>query len=161
MPGFLEGQLAVVTGASRGNGAAIAEALAREGAHVVLTARDAIALEAVDDRIHEAGGSSTLAPLDLTQPDAIARLAAAMGNRWHALDILVLNLALPGEEEALIAGFDTMLRRSPGSHVIAKPGNLGRTPRAIAEVVIELLRKDVAPTHFPRLRATPRGGHRS
>ena len=152
MSGFLETQLAVVTGASRGIGAAIAEALGREGAHVVLTARDAAALEAVEDRIHAAGGSATIAPLDLTEPDSIARLAAAVAGRWHALDILVLNAAMLGTltpvaqidgkefnrlltlnllaQQALIAGFDPMLRRSPGARVLAITSSVGRTPRA-------------------------------
>lgn len=152
MPGFLETQLAVVTGASRGIGAATAEALAREGAHVVLTARDAAGLEAVEDRIHAAGGSATIAPLDLTEPDAIARLAAAISGRWHALDILVLNAAMLGTltpvaqidgkelnwlltlnllaQQALIAGFDPMLRRSHGAQVIGMTSSVGRAPRA-------------------------------
>ena len=81
MSGFLVTRHGVVNGASRGIGAAIAEALAREGAHVVLTARDATALEAVEERIHSAGGSATIAPMDLTESDAVARLAAAMGSR--------------------------------------------------------------------------------
>ena len=75
MTGFLEGRLALVTGASRGIGAATAEALAAEGAHVILTARSVPDLEAVEDRIHKAGGSSSIAPLDLTESDSIARLA--------------------------------------------------------------------------------------
>src|SRR5215207_3385451 len=90
------GQLALVTGASRGIGAATAEALAGAGAHVVLVARTAAAMEAVEDRIHEAGGSATIAPLDLTQPDSVAKLAAAISERWEALDILVLNAAMLG-----------------------------------------------------------------
>ena len=66
MTGFLETELALVTGASRGIGAALAEALARDGAHVVLTAREAAGLEAVEERIHQAGGTATIAPMDLT-----------------------------------------------------------------------------------------------
>ena len=96
MSGFLEGQLALVTGASRGIGAATAEALAREGAHVVLTARTAAGLEVVEERIHDGGGNATIAPLDLTDGDSIARLAAAIGERWQALDLLVLNAATLG-----------------------------------------------------------------
>ncbi len=67
MSQFLQGRIALVTGASRGIGAATAEALAREGAHVVLTARTAADLEAAEDRIHLAGGTATIAPLDLTE----------------------------------------------------------------------------------------------
>src|ERR671918_1577062 len=92
----LDGKLALVTGASRGIGAATAEALAAAGAHVILVARTATALEEVEERIHAAGGSATIAPLDLTQGDAIAKLAAAVGERWQALDILVLNAAMLG-----------------------------------------------------------------
>ena len=88
------GQLALVTGASRGIGAATAEALAGAGAHVVLTGRDGKALEAVEERIHAAGGSATIAPVDLAEADGIARLAAAIGQRWRALDILVINAAI-------------------------------------------------------------------
>src|SRR3954471_12025280 len=93
---FLAGRLALVTGASRGIGAATAEALAGAGAHVVLTARTAADLEAVEERIHAAGGSATIAPLDLTESDSIARLAAAAAERWERLDILVLNAAMLG-----------------------------------------------------------------
>ena len=152
MPGFLDGQVALVTGASRGIGAATAEALAREGAHVVLAARTAGALEEVEDRIHEAGGSSTIAPLDLTEAESIARLAAAMAERWQALDILVLNAAMLGTltpvpnidgkeftklltlnllaPQALIAAFDTLLRKSAKGRVLAVTSSVGRQPRA-------------------------------
>jgi short-subunit dehydrogenase len=93
---FLEGRVALVTGASRGIGAATAEALAASGAHVILVARTADALEEVEERIATAGGSATIAPLDLTESDSIARLAAAIAGRWNALDILVLNAATLG-----------------------------------------------------------------
>ena len=66
-----EGQVALVTGASRGIGAATAEALAAAGAHVILTGRDTKALEAVEERIFAAGGAATIAPLDLGEVDAI------------------------------------------------------------------------------------------
>src|SRR3546814_5185643 len=79
-----EGKLALVTGASRGIGAAIAEALGRERAHVVLTARTASGLEDVEERIHAAGGSATIAPLDLTDGESIGRLAKAVGERWRS-----------------------------------------------------------------------------
>ena len=152
MPGFLDGQVALVTGASRGIGAATAEALAREGAHVVLAARTAGALEEVEERIHQAGGSATIAPLDLAEGESIARLAAAMAERWEALDILVLNAAMLGTltpvpsidgkeftklltlnllaPQALIAAFDTMLRKSGGGRVLAVTSSVGRQPRA-------------------------------
>ena len=71
-------QIALVTGASRGIGAATALALAKAGAHVLLTGRDTKALESVEEKIHETGGSATIAPVDLTEPDGIARLATAV-----------------------------------------------------------------------------------
>src|SRR5215813_10762486 len=92
----LSGKLALVTGASRGIGAATAEALAAAGAHVILVARTASALEEVEQRVHEAGGSATIAPLDLTQGESIGKLAAAIAERWEKLDILVLNAAKLG-----------------------------------------------------------------
>ena len=91
--GPLAGQLALVTGASRGIGAATAMALAAQGAHVVLVARTGKDLEAVEDAIFQAGGSATIAPVDLSEPDGIARLASALSGRWKALDILVINAA--------------------------------------------------------------------
>ncbi|MBN9787555.1 oxidoreductase [Pseudonocardia sp. TMWB2A] len=148
----LDGQLALVTGASRGIGAATAEALAALGAHVVLTARTAEALEEVEERIHQAGGSATIAPLDLADGDSVARLATALAGRWKALDILVLNAAILGTltpvtsidtkefnrvltlnllaQQALITGFDPMLRRSDAGKVIAITSSVGRAPRA-------------------------------
>ena len=90
----LEGCIALVTGASRGIGGATAQALAAAGAHVVLTARKAKDLEAVEEAIHQAGGTATIAPLDLTESDSIARLANAVSERWGRLDILVINAAV-------------------------------------------------------------------
>src|SRR5688500_5690245 len=92
----LAGRTTLVTGASRGIGAATAEALARAGAHVILTGRTAEDLEGVEERIHSAGGTATIAPMDLTQNDSIARLATAVAERWGSLDILVLNAAMLG-----------------------------------------------------------------
>ncbi len=66
MAGAFESKIALVTGASRGIGAATATAIAAQGAHVILTARNAKDLEAVEDAIFDAGGSATIAPLDLT-----------------------------------------------------------------------------------------------
>src|SRR3954462_7542483 len=99
----LSGKLALVTGASRGIGAATAEALGKAGAHVILTARTTGGLEEVEERIHEAGGSATIAPLDLTDGESIGRLAAAVAERWQALDYLVLNAAMLGSLAAVQA----------------------------------------------------------
>lgn len=143
--------IALVTGASRGIGAATAEALARDGHHVVLVARTAGALEEVEDRIHAAGGKATIAPLDLAEGDSIARLASAIASRWERLDTLVLNAAMLGTltpvaaidpkefnrtltlnllaQQAMIANFDPLLRRSAAGKVIAVTSSVGRTPR--------------------------------
>ena len=148
----LFGKLALVTGASRGIGAATAEALAAAGAHVILTARTSGGLEEVEDRIHQAGGSATIAPLDLIDGESIGRLAQAISGRWKALDILVLNAATLGSlasvpaidakefarllmlniaaPQALIAAFDPMLRASADARVIALTSSVGATPRA-------------------------------
>ena len=92
----LADRIALVTGASRGIGAAAALALARAGAHVVAVARTVGGLEELDDRIREAGGEATLAPLDLKDTDGIARLAAALTERYRRLDVLVGNAAVLG-----------------------------------------------------------------
>ena len=145
-------KLALVTGASRGIGAATAEALAAAGAHVILVARTAAALEEIEERIHQSGGSSTIAPLDLTNGEAIGKLAAAVAERWQALDVLVLNAAMLGSltpvehidpkefsrlltlnlsaNQALIAAFDPMLRRSERADVVAVTSSVGSEPRA-------------------------------
>jgi short-subunit dehydrogenase len=152
MPGAFDGKLALVTGASRGIGAAIAQALAQAGAHVILAARTGADLEAVEEWIHAAGGSATIAALDLTEPDGIAKLAQAVAGRWQALDLLVLNAAMLGTltpvaqidgkefnkvltlnllaQQALIAAFDPMLRRSAAGRLIAITSSVGQAPRA-------------------------------
>jgi len=152
MAGALDGKLALVTGASRGIGAATAIALAAQGAHVVLTARTPKGLEEVEETIFNAGGSATIAPLDLAENEAIGRLASAIGERWQALDVMVLNAAMLGSlaavpaidakefarvltlnvsaQAALISAFDPMLRRSPGARVIGVTSSVGRKPRA-------------------------------
>jgi NAD(P)-dependent dehydrogenase (short-subunit alcohol dehydrogenase family) len=146
------GKLALVTGASRGIGAATAEALAAAGAHVILVARTASALEEVEARIHDSGGSATIAPLDLTQGEAIGRLAGAVAERWKALDVLVLNAAMLGSltpvqdidpseysrllsinllaNQALIAALDPLLKKADESHVVALTSSVGGEPRA-------------------------------
>jgi NAD(P)-dependent dehydrogenase (short-subunit alcohol dehydrogenase family) len=79
----------LITGASRGLGAALAERFAAEGASLVLVARTAGALEEVDDRVRAAGGRATLVPLDLAQGQAIDQLGAALAERFGRLDILL------------------------------------------------------------------------
>jgi NAD(P)-dependent dehydrogenase (short-subunit alcohol dehydrogenase family) len=149
---LFEGKTALVTGASCGIGAATAKALAAQGAHVIITARTAKDLEAVEDAIFEAGGNATIAPLDLTDGDSIARLAAAVSERWEKLDILVLNAAMLGTlapvpaidgaefarlftlnvtaQQVLIASFDALLRKSDAGRLVALTSTVGAAPRA-------------------------------
>jgi NAD(P)-dependent dehydrogenase (short-subunit alcohol dehydrogenase family) len=149
---ILSGRIALVTGASRGIGAATAEALAAAGAHVILVARTASALEEVEERIHEAGGTATIAPLDLTDGEAIGKLAGAVAQRWEKLDVLVLNAAMLGSltpvqdidpkeysrllslnllaNQALIAAFDPLLKRAEKADIVALTSSVGRDPRA-------------------------------
>lgn len=147
-----EGKIALVTGASRGIGAATAKALAAQGAHVILTARTAKDLEAVEDAIFTAGGSATIAPLDLTDGDSISRLAVAVTERWGKLDVLVLNAAMLGTlspvpaidgaefarlftlnvtaQQVIIASFDVLLRKSDAGRLVALTSSVGASPRA-------------------------------
>ncbi|MGL6042348.1 MAG: SDR family NAD(P)-dependent oxidoreductase, partial [Sandaracinobacteroides sp.] len=89
-------KLALVTGASRGIGAAAAKRLAADGYHVILTARTEKGLVETEDAIHAAGGTATIAPVDLLNGEEIDRLGAAIAGRWAALDVLVLNAATLG-----------------------------------------------------------------
>lgn len=79
-------QIALITGASRGLGAALAEALAPSH-HIVAVARTTGALEELDDRIQAKGGSATLAPMDVTVPEAMATLCRGIHDRWGKLDL--------------------------------------------------------------------------
>jgi NAD(P)-dependent dehydrogenase (short-subunit alcohol dehydrogenase family) len=148
----LSGKLALVTGASRGIGAATAEALAKSGAHVILVARTSTALEEVEDRIHAAGGTATIAPLDLVEGESIGKLAVAVAERWGQLDILVLNAAMLGSlspvqdidpkeysrllslnllaNQAMIAAFDPLLKRAEHADIAVLTSSVGREPRA-------------------------------
>jgi len=93
----LKGRIALITGASRGLGAAAAVAFAREGAHCVLVARTVGGLEAVDDKIKALGNDgATLVPLDVTDGPGIDRLGAALHERFGKLDILLGNAAVLG-----------------------------------------------------------------
>ena len=79
-------RIALITGASRGLGAALAEALASSH-HVVAVAKTVGALEELDDRIQSLGGSATLAPMDITKPDAMAQLCRGIYDRWGHADL--------------------------------------------------------------------------
>jgi NAD(P)-dependent dehydrogenase (short-subunit alcohol dehydrogenase family) len=97
MSKLLEGKVAVVTGASRGLGRAAAIALAKEGAHIIATARTQGGLEELDDEIKAAGSTATLVPMDMMDFPAIDRLGAAIFERWKKLDILIGNAGLLGK----------------------------------------------------------------
>ena len=88
---------ALVTGASRGIGRASAIALAKAGAHVILTARTVGGLEETDDEIQKAGGSATLVPMNLRDFDAIDRLGASIYERWGRLDAFLGNAGVLGQ----------------------------------------------------------------
>lgn len=81
-------KLALITGASRGLGAALAEALC-ETHHIVAVARTTGGLEELDDRIQAKGGQSTLAPMDITNVDAMAQLCRSIYDRWGKIDLWV------------------------------------------------------------------------
>ena len=95
-PKKLDGRIALITGASRGIGAAVARLFASHGAHVILTARTTGGLEETDDAIRDAGGAATLVPLDLRDFDQIDCMATATAERFSRLDILVGNAAVLG-----------------------------------------------------------------
>ena len=148
----LAGRVALVTGASRGIGAATAEALAAAGAHVLLTGRTEGGLEEVEARIYAFGGTATIAPLDLYDGEQIDRLAQAVGSRWGKLDILILNAAILGDlmpvshmaskdfsklfalnvsaNQGLLRAFDGLLRASEHGRVIALSSSVAVKPRA-------------------------------
>ena len=92
----LSDRIALVTGASRGIGAALALQLAQAGAHVIAVARTVGGLEELDDKIKAAGGSATLVPLDVKDSEGIARLALALNERYHRLDVLIGNAGIIG-----------------------------------------------------------------
>jgi NAD(P)-dependent dehydrogenase (short-subunit alcohol dehydrogenase family) len=89
MPGELSGRVALITGASRGLGAAAAVELGRLGAHVVITARTQGGLEETDDAVRAVGGAATLLPLDLREPDKIEAIAPSIVSRFGRMDIMV------------------------------------------------------------------------
>lgn len=93
----LKDRLALVSGASRGIGRAMAIELARAGAHVIATARTQGALEELDDAIKAEGGSATLVPMDLMSEDGIEQLGQIVTERWGKLDILLACAGALGE----------------------------------------------------------------
>jgi NAD(P)-dependent dehydrogenase (short-subunit alcohol dehydrogenase family) len=148
----LVGKIALVTGASRGIGYAAALALAQAGAHVVALARTVGGLEELDDAIRAASGAATLVPLDLKDHDGIARLGAALNERYQRLDILVGNAGVLGplsplghvEPKAwdeviavnvtanwqLIRCMDPLLQQAEAGRVVFISSGVGVSPRA-------------------------------
>lgn len=148
----LDGRIALVTGASRGIGRAVARAFAREGAHVIAVARTVGALEELDDEVQALGGAATLVPLDLADGAGIDRLGGAIYERWKRLDILVGNggvlgplspLAHVAPKEwdeviqvnltanwRLIRSLDPLLRQSEAGRAVFVTSGVARGPRA-------------------------------
>lgn len=148
----LAGRVALVTGASRGIGAATAIALARMGAHVVITARTEGGLMETDDAIRAEGGAATLLPLDLRAGDQVDAIGPSLLSRFGRLDALVLDAAtlgvltpvaqlLPGPwaelvevnltaVQRLIRTTDPLLRAAPAGRAVALTTAIARTPTA-------------------------------
>ena len=148
----LSGQLALVTGASRGIGYATARALGAAGAHVIAVARTVGGLEELDDEIKSSGGTATLVPLDVTDYQGLDRMGASIYERWGKLDILVANAGVlgvitplphlePDEWQKLLdvnltANFrllrsmDPLLRQSENGRAVFLSSSVGSTPRA-------------------------------
>jgi NAD(P)-dependent dehydrogenase (short-subunit alcohol dehydrogenase family) len=144
--------IALVTGASRGIGAALALALARAGHHIVAVARTTGGLEELDDQIQAAGGSATLVPLDVKDMDGIARLALALYERYGKLDVLAGNAGVLGPLSPLdhvepkyfddcmavnvkanwqlIRTMDALLKRAPAGRAVFLTSGVARKPRA-------------------------------
>jgi NAD(P)-dependent dehydrogenase (short-subunit alcohol dehydrogenase family) len=148
----LDGRIALITGASRGIGAAIAKRFAAEGAHLILTARTVGGLEEVDDAIRSAGGSkATLVPADLLDMDKIDQIGAAIYKRFGKLDILVGNAGTLGilspvghvdpkvwdetfalnvtVNYRLIRAFDSLLRQSDSGRAIFVSSGAARSAK--------------------------------
>jgi len=165
----LSGRVALVTGASRGIGAAVAKAYAKAGAHVILTARTTGALEEVDDAIQAAGGKATIMPLNMLDLDKIDVMGPAIAEKFGRLDIVVGNAAMLGsltplghvdaKEWArvmdlnvnanfrLLRTLDPLLRASDAGRVIMVSSSLAQTPRAywgayaVSKAALETLAK--------------------
>jgi NAD(P)-dependent dehydrogenase (short-subunit alcohol dehydrogenase family) len=167
--GRLVGKVALITGASRGIGAAVAERFAREGAHLVLAARTVGGLEEVDDLVRAVGGSATLVPVDLRDFIKIDELAAALFDRYGRLDILVGSAAELGTFSPLghiepttwtevmdlnltanwrlIRAMDPLLRSAPDGRAIFVTSGVARGvfpywgPYAVSKAGLEMLVK--------------------
>lgn len=148
----LSGKIALVTGASRGIGAAVAKGLAAEGAHVILAARTVGGLEEVDDAIQKSGGKATLIPIDVSNLEQTEKLGPAIYEKFGALDIFVGNAGVLGTltpahqvsfkdwdkvmlvnmtaNVRLVRTLDPLLRASPAGRVVFTSSGLGEQPLA-------------------------------
>jgi NAD(P)-dependent dehydrogenase (short-subunit alcohol dehydrogenase family) len=169
----LKDRIALVTGASRGIGRAIARRLAREGAHVLLLARKRKSLEAVDDEIKAEGGKASLIPLDLEDGKKIDTLGPSLYERFGRLDIFVGNAGILGglrplthipsdvwervlavnltANWRLIRTLDPLLRRAPAGRVVfvtssrvAAHGRAYWAPYSVSKAALETLAKTYA-----------------
>jgi NAD(P)-dependent dehydrogenase (short-subunit alcohol dehydrogenase family) len=168
----LKDRITLITGASRGIGAAVAKRFAAEGAHVVLVARTVGGLEAVDDEIRAAGGKATLVPLDLTDYTKIDQLGAQIFERFGKLDILVGNAGILGDltplshadaamwdrvistnltsNWRLIRSFDPLLRKSDAARAMFVTSGIASGvfpywgPYAVSKAALEMLVKTYA-----------------
>lgn len=149
---ILDGRVALITGASRGIGRAVAKCFAEQGAQVILTARTQAALEEVDDEIRALGGKATLVPCDLTKFDTIDQVGAAIYERFGKLDVLVGNAGQLGTlapithlepkewqkvldvnltaNWRLIRSMDPLLRASDAGRAMFVTSSVGHEPRA-------------------------------
>jgi NAD(P)-dependent dehydrogenase (short-subunit alcohol dehydrogenase family) len=148
----LAGRLALITGATRGIGRAVALAYAKEGAHLILVGRTSGALEEVDDEVRSAGGAATLLALNLKAHDKIDALGPTIYQRWGKLDVLVGNAGILGPLSPaghvtadawnevleinltanwrLIRTLDPLLRRSDAGRAIFVSSGAATNPRA-------------------------------
>jgi NAD(P)-dependent dehydrogenase (short-subunit alcohol dehydrogenase family) len=168
----LKDRIALITGASRGIGRAVARRFAQEGAQVLLLARNRKGLEEVDDAIKAIGGKATLIPLDLADGKAVDALGPSLYERFGRLDVLVGNAAILGRLSPLthipaehwersfavnvtanwrlIRTLDPLLRRSEAGRVIFVTSGVARTARAywapysVAKAALEALAKTYA-----------------
>lgn len=148
----LSGSVALVTGASRGIGAAVACVLAGLGAHVIIAARDDSGLVSTDDAIRDAGGEATLLPADLTRADVVDAIGANVYDRFGRLDIMVHAAAVCGAQVPagqiedgewervigldatatwrLIRTTEPLLRAAPHGRVVVMTHPVASAPRA-------------------------------
>jgi NAD(P)-dependent dehydrogenase (short-subunit alcohol dehydrogenase family) len=168
--GRLQGRIALVTGASRGIGAAVARRFAQEGAHLILVARTSAGLEELDDDIQKITGTpATLVPMDLTDYDEIDRMGAALHERFGHLDILVGNAGILGTLSPmghidpkvwdqtmainltanwrLVRSMDPLLQRSDAGRAIFVTSSVGAEARAywsaysVSKAALEMMAK--------------------